>query len=402
MIKSKKIITIIQILLVIFSFIVIGCQKEQNLNTSQISLRTSSFNQTPYTYLQNKYADNILDYEYRKAGLTFDAESYQLEEKLEMIMSIDENKSQSNTDESRADISFYDSLTQALIEEINSHGFIQGLVTHFAMMDEYDENDINMIYGLDCHDFISKLQLLKYFEEGIDYSIFFTIRDSLTGNEYWDMTGYAGYNQLKAMRYTLHSKWTNNVVEYMWNTSSPTIREAMSSAMQDWKTASNNTLLFREITKNKAWNKTLWVLGLKYFIRIDASDSENFGGISTIGKVPWATIAVTSASQRVCRHELGHSLGLLHEHQRPDRDYYITYYPENVKLGFKVNFTKVPAGSYNYYGSTFDFNSIMLYGSSAFQKHAGLYTMRKKDGTTFSSPTNISQSDANVIQMIYN
>jgi hypothetical protein len=87
------------------------------------------------------------------------------------------------------------------------------------------------------------------------------------------------------------------------------------------------------------------------------------------------------------------------------------------------------AGSYNYYGSTFDFNSIMLYDSRAygitviddveiytqyiksllfsapFPGSTGYHTaitIKKKDGTLFQASANISPTDKNVICQIYN
>jgi len=117
--------------------------------------------------------------------------------------------------------------------------------------------------------------------------------------------------------------------------------------------------------------------------------------------VPWSLMDFTNdAEVRTYRHELGHSLGLHHEHQRPDRDNYIIYNSDNVETGQKSQFSKMTAGSYNYYGSTFDFNSIMLYGSYAFNKNNNA-TLTKKDSTTWVAPSSISVTDEFVIRQIY-
>jgi hypothetical protein len=80
-----------------------------------------------------------------------------------------------------------------------------------------------------------------------------------------------------------------------------------------------------------------------------------------------------------------------------------------VQSGQGSQFSKMTAGSYNYYGSTFDFNSIMIYASTAYGKtvttggvSTKLKTLTKKDGTTWGWPTYISSTDKNVIQQIYN
>ncbi len=51
--------------------------------------------------------------------------------------------------------------------------------------------------------------------------------------------------------------------------------------------------------------------------------------------------------------------------------------------------------------SSFDFNSIILYRSTACQKNSSVYTLVKLDSTHFTSPLYISETDEYVIQQIY-
>lgn len=58
-------------------------------------------------------------------------------------------------------------------------------------------------------------------------------------------------------------------------------------------------------------------------------------------------------------HEMGHVLGLVHEHQRDDRDSYISVFPENYLPGADGNFTLIPGGTTMY--GPYDFYSVMHY-----------------------------------------
>ncbi|MFV0506497.1 MAG: M12 family metallopeptidase [Bacteroidales bacterium] len=79
-------------------------------------------------------------------------------------------------------------------------------------------------------------------------------------------------------------------------------------------------------------------------------------------------------------HEIGHAIGLYHEHNRYDRDNYVTIHYANIRSKKSYNFSKQTR---NYYiiGS-FDWNSIMLYSSNDFSSN-GKPTMTKKNGSTF-------------------
>jgi len=63
-------------------------------------------------------------------------------------------------------------------------------------------------------------------------------------------------------------------------------------------------------------------------------------------------------------HEIGHALGLEHEHTRPDRDQFITINWDNIDPAKQHNFNVAPAGSRSL--SEYDYDSIMHYGPNNF------------------------------------
>jgi len=76
-------------------------------------------------------------------------------------------------------------------------------------------------------------------------------------------------------------------------------------------------------------------------------------------------------------HELMHAIAFYHEHMRSDRDSYIVIKWKNINAGLKTQFEKIPA-AYNRLFTKFDYNSIMIYSSTAFSKN-GQDTMETKD-----------------------
>ncbi|GFT80673.1 astacin-like metalloprotease toxin 1 [Nephila pilipes] len=103
-------------------------------------------------------------------------------------------------------------------------------------------------------------------------------------------------------------------------------------------------------------------------------------------------------------HELGHAIGLFHEHQRSDRDNYIAVYKENVVSGQEHNFVRTHP-SMELIMTPYDYNSIMHYGNYAFSRVPGqLQTMVAKNGQRLVEPYDkpgFDQSDIYIINTLY-
>ena len=102
-------------------------------------------------------------------------------------------------------------------------------------------------------------------------------------------------------------------------------------------------------------------------------------------------------------HELMHSLGFYHEHMRSDRDSYLTIHLNHVLPEMKSNFEKNPS-HINRLLTKFDYNSIMIYSSTAFSKNGQLTMVPKHKQYKLKEPydkTQMTSSDALSIIKMY-
>ncbi|KAE9555113.1 hypothetical protein FO519_001688 [Halicephalobus sp. NKZ332] len=81
-------------------------------------------------------------------------------------------------------------------------------------------------------------------------------------------------------------------------------------------------------------------------------------------------------------HELMHSIGFYHEHERWDRDQYINIMWHNIDRDAYDQFGKVDLTESSYYGQNYDYHSIMHYDSMAFSKNGFETLIAKQSGMT--------------------
>lgn len=140
--------------------------------------------------------------------------------------------------------------------------------------------------------------------------------------------------------------WTEGIVPWVIESNPQHGRAVALAAMQQWEALCD--VRFAE------WTDEPNYVAFKDSHR-NASRLGERGGRQTVELLNWSLGTVT--------HEIGHTLGLHHEHQRPDRDQYIHVNEENIEEGaepqFWVQFALPTVGPY-------DFGSIMHYRQYAF------------------------------------
>ncbi|KAL1463875.1 hypothetical protein MTO96_043164 [Rhipicephalus appendiculatus] len=108
--------------------------------------------------------------------------------------------------------------------------------------------------------------------------------------------------------------------------------------------------------------------------------------------------------QGTVAHELLHVIGFYHEHSRPDRDDYVIIYPDNVMPEYLSSFRKLATDETRLL-TPFDYDSISMYGSSAFARSPRLTTMVAKNRRRLLDIYNkpgLTKSDATRINILYN
>ncbi|MBI9018007.1 MAG: hypothetical protein JEZ07_12180 [Phycisphaerae bacterium] len=151
------------------------------------------------------------------------------------------------------------------------------------------------------------------------------------------------------------TRWTNGIVYYEFDSNvSASNKLIWLDAAQQWANVSDLHFVERTTQSN--------------YIHVQDDDGNwsyvgMIGGKQEMGIYNWNYKFIVA-------HEIGHAVGLMHEHSRPDRDDYVTILFENIIEDRESNFEIRSADIYGQY----DFYSVMHYDNKAFSSN-GLNTI---------------------------
>jgi uncharacterized protein (TIGR02145 family) len=194
-------------------------------------------------------------------------------------------------------------------------------------------------------------------------------------------------DSLKGATLTKYKLWPNNTVYYIIDNNLDSNGEVLQ-AINHWK--EKTTLNFIEWT------------GQENYISFKLGDG-TYSNLGMIGGQQEISIA-SNADLRMVIHEIGHAVGLIHEHSRAKRNDYIDIKWSNIKLNMWSNFIIEDRKNQISQYDDFDFYSVMLYpcySDASVAKNPSKPIITKRDDTFWNSRSNLSQGDINTIKFLY-
>lgn len=196
---------------------------------------------------------------------------------------------------------------------------------------------------------------------------------------------------LAAGGYSIYSSqpWKNGIIPVAFEST-------VSKSKQDW---------FMNTARKWSLGTGIWMINRTNevdYLRVTSSES---GCFSEVGSYPGAirqlNLGTNCWTEAVALHEIGHALGLMHEHQRPDRNSYISIDWQNMDSSIQYAFDLFSTANNS---TPYDFESIMHYNQYAFSKN-GKATIRTLPAySSFQSKMGISKisaSDRKAISDMY-
>ena len=189
--------------------------------------------------------------------------------------------------------------------------------------------------------------------------------------------------------------WPEGIVPYFFDVPNETERRRITETMEEaieqmnattnvcWVPALDPTNGVRIIKSNETYS----------YARLGYSRGADHAGLLALGYFNKSTAL----------HEMGHVLGLQHEHMRPDRDDYIKVYEENIESDFLYAFAKLPPSQLrNYQTATpYDIHSIMHYGGYGFSRNRRPTITDLAGNTTDLGGDELTPSDIDQINSTY-
>ena len=158
------------------------------------------------------------------------------------------------------------------------------------------------------------------------------------------------------------TKWPNGVVVYKLGAMNNRLRGELQKAMDEWSSKTN--VSFKAHT-----NESYYITILESTDVCSSCGSASIGVVGTRGTCKFGA----NSNASLIAHELGHTLGYLHEQSRADRDQYVTILFDNIQPGKERNFEIRSSALLT--TKAFDINSIMMYHPYAFTIQRGVPTI---------------------------
>jgi len=177
-------------------------------------------------------------------------------------------------------------------------------------------------------------------------------------------------------------RWPGGVVPYVLGSGVNTA--TVNAAISHW-----NTILSGTIRLTPRTNQT------SYVTFTNSSKCSSYVGRIGGNQPIYVSSACTTGN---VIHEIGHAVGLYHEHTSTNRDTYLTILWANVNPTYAYNFAMQYGGT-SY--SAFDYGSIMHYGNYAFSVNGQPTIETKPPGIPIGQRVALSASDISGVRAMY-
>jgi astacin len=183
-------------------------------------------------------------------------------------------------------------------------------------------------------------------------------------------------------------RWPDGVVPYAIPANSTNIQQdRIAEAIAHWTEKSSITFIEHDNSNQDQYPN---------YVRFESSNScASYVGMQG-GEQPILVSDACSVGSII--HEVGHALGLFHEHTRPDRNNFAQINWNKIVSGKEINFEILDAGVQNY--GPYDYGSIMHYGEYFFSA-TGEPTIIVPDGVAIGQRQSLSSLDIDSVNNMY-